>query len=390
MNIIFFAHPVFLGSRSMSRYAYWLSEGMTKRSHTTKIWAPVAVLYRIPLPKRSKKWLGYVDQYIIFSIWVKWKLLNQPADTIYVFADNALGPYVSLINNRTHVMHCHDFLAQHSALGFIPQNPTSITGKIYQSYIRNGFLKAKNFISISYKTRDDLHGLYQKKPQLSEVVYNGISEHYKPSANRDELMYSLSKEINIDVSNGYLLHVGGNQWYKNRLGVVNIYNEWRKEYTNDIPLILIGEYPDSEILKSIQNSSYSKDIHILTGKNDEFVRNAYRCASLFLFPSLAEGFGWPIAEAMASGCPVITTNLAPMTEVAGNAAMLIEKAPNTESDYSKWLSDCATIIQNCIKMTDKDRQSFVANGILNTKRFASRDSLDRIEEVYKIVSEKHT
>ena len=68
---------------------------------------------------------------------------------------------------------------------------------------------------------------------------------------------------------------------------------------------------------------------------DDLVKMAYVGASLFLFPSLAEGFGWPIAEAMASGCPVITTNKRPMTEVTKGTGRLIEKMPKEISGAGK-------------------------------------------------------
>jgi glycosyltransferase involved in cell wall biosynthesis len=74
-----------------------------------------------------------------------------------------------------------------------------------------------------------------------------------------------------------------------------------------IPLLLIGESPDMKLLEAYSKSPFKSDIHILTGIEDKWVQRAYAGAIVFLFPSYAEGFGWPIAEAMASGCPVITT-----------------------------------------------------------------------------------
>jgi glycosyltransferase involved in cell wall biosynthesis len=81
------------------------------------------------------------------------------------------------------------------------------------------------------------------------------------------------------------------------------------------------------LTKSLESSPYKADIHWLSGIDDEHVAHAYSGAAVFLFPSLGEGFGWPIAEAMASGCPVVTTDEAPMTEVAGEAGFLIPRRP---------------------------------------------------------------
>jgi len=87
----------------------------------------------------------------------------------------ALGPWVPVVRDRPHVVHVHDLLALRSALGEIPENPTSITGRIYQRYIRRGFQKARHFVSISRKTQADLHRVGGVSAITSEVVYNGLN-----------------------------------------------------------------------------------------------------------------------------------------------------------------------------------------------------------------------
>ena len=84
-----------------------------------------------------------MDQYIVFPIEVKLKLLNCSKETLFVFADNALGPWVPLVKNRYHVMHCHDFLAQQSAFGLLQENKTGVTGKYYQKFICLGYCKTE-------------------------------------------------------------------------------------------------------------------------------------------------------------------------------------------------------------------------------------------------------
>ena len=71
MKIIFFSHPLFLDHQSMPRYAQWLYNGMKVRGHEVNIWLPAAKFVNLPFPKKFKKWLGYIDQFIIFPNWVK-------------------------------------------------------------------------------------------------------------------------------------------------------------------------------------------------------------------------------------------------------------------------------------------------------------------------------
>lgn len=381
MHIIFFTHPSFLGSQSMPRFAEMITSGMRGNGHTVEVFTPHSFFYKLPLPKSLKKWMGYIDQYILFPVKVRKQLKQYPSHVLFVFADQALGPWVPLVKDRPHVIHCHDFLAQLSALGRVPENPTGKTGKIYQNYIRRGYQQGQNFISVSKKTQEDLHVMLGKMPALSKVVYNGLNQEFKPS-DVEAAKKFIFKESGIDVSNGYLLHVGGNQWYKNRTGVVEIYNAWRSKYQKSLPLLLIGAEANITLLAEYNGSPYKKDIYLLTGKSDTFVKQAYCGASVFLFPSLAEGFGWPIAEAMASGCIVITTNEVPMTEVGGNAAYYIPRKSYPSNDRT-WGNEAAEVVNKVLNLSTSERSQVIVSGFENAKRFNSQKSLESIENIYK-------
>ena len=380
MKIIFFAHPLFLGSHSMSRFAGMLADGMGKRGHHVEIWRPDALFSRLPVT-RIKKWLGYIDQYLIFPLLVKAKMLSKDNNVLYVLSDHALGPYMGLIHRKRHIIHCHDFLAQKSALGQLAENPTSSTGKIYQAYIRRGYQKGKHFISVSKQTKADLEKFLPVPPIISEMIYNGLSSSFQPSIDQHALQL-LSAKLNLPLNGGFIMHVGGNQWYKNRSGIILIYNQWRAEYKHYLPLVLIGEEP-SPVLKELRKQSdFRDDIHFITGLSNAEIRVAYTAATLFIFPSLAEGFGWPIAEAMASGIPVITTDEAPMTEVAGAAAFLLKRKPLSFPEENEWAINSAAILNQVVSLSPSAREIVINQGIQNCKRFDMEEALDHIERVY--------
>lgn len=303
----------------MPRYARMLAEAMTARGHEIEVWHPDAFFFTRKAPFTIRKWMGYIDQYVLFPVKVKRRLRKVREKTLFVFTDHALGPWVPIVQKYPHVIHCHDFLAQRSALGLIPEHTTGVTGKIYQAYIKRGYRHGKNFISASKKTERDLLEMLQRKPVLSEVVYNGFNQEF---VRLDPAMAGkmFANKINIDLSEGFILHVGGNQWYKNRIGIIEIYNALRTSFTLRIPLLLIGQQPSAALQDLYNHSPFKESIFFLTGIDDETLRLAYAAATVLLFPSFAEGFGWPVAEAMASGCPVITTDEAPMTEVAGGCS----------------------------------------------------------------------
>lgn len=371
----------------MPRFKDMLLNGFRERGHIVEVYTAEARFFNLPVPSSLKKWMGYIDQFILFPSKVKKLIKNNESDTLYVFTDHALGMWVPIVKNLPHVIICHDFLAQQSALGTIPQNPTGWSGRIYQRLIRNGYSKGKNFISVSKKTQQDLHNFLSRKPQISEVIYNGLNQKFEPT-NDTYARTLIGKKIGLDLTRGYILHVGGNQWYKNRIGVVEIYDEWRRSFNGDLPLLLIG-FDASEALKDrINRSPYRGNIYILANPENEFVKLAYSGASLLLFPSIAEGFGWPIAEAMASGCPVITTGCAPMTEVGGDAAIYIGVKPIDETEVGQWAKESAILLNSLLCMPHEERLQIIAKGLNNAKRFSSGDALNQMENLFKKITIK--
>ncbi|MCH4822766.1 glycosyltransferase family 4 protein [Gramella lutea] len=384
MHIVIFVHPDFLGSQSMPRYAKMLVEGMRKRKHEVEIWTAKSFFYRLPGPAALKKWLGYIDQFVLFPIEVKMKLLKCSSRTLFVFADQALGPWVPLVSRRPFVVHCHDFMAQKSALGKMVQNEVKFSGKLYQKMIRSGYKKGNHFISVSERTRKDLHRFLGAQPKLSEVVYNGLNQDFKPG-NVMIVRSVLSSKSGLKLSNGYILHVGGNQFYKNRAGVIRIYNAWRKISDLDLPLILVGSCPDNELKELKKESDFSEAIHFMINISDEDLRLYYQGAFLFLFPSIDEGFGWPIAEALASGCPVVSTGEPPMNEVGGDHAVYIPRMPENEDLVSGWAKYSAKILNDLFEMKQEEREEWIRSGVEFAKRFDPETALENIETIYKEV-----
>jgi glycosyltransferase involved in cell wall biosynthesis len=387
LKIVFFVHPTFLNSQSMPRFAGMLAQGMRERNHFVQVWEPKPRMIRLAIFQKLKKWLGYIDQYLIFPMEVKRRLKSCDQETIFVFVDHALGPWVPLVEKFPHVIHCHDFLAQRSALGEIAENITGWSGKKYQQFIRKGYSKGKHFISVSQKTSSDLIEFLGYQPAISEIVYNGLNQsfvHVQPEI----ALPALSKELAIDLSAGFILHVGGNQWYKNRKGVLEIYQEWRRSSSLKLPLLMIGSSPSGELSSLHSDSAFKSDIHFVTGLADATVRLAYAAASLMLFPSLAEGFGWPIAEAMASGCLVITTNEAPMIEVAGAAGFKISRRPVNAAEHLAWTKSAANKVEEVLRLSPGEKEKEVEKGIKNIKRFDSVKALDNIEAIYAQILQK--
>ncbi len=364
----------------MPRFAKMIGEGMLERGHDVEYWTSSRLFSRLPVGHGGvRKWLGYVDQYLIYPPKLANRVSKESSETLFVVADQALGMWVPRIAHRTHVVHCHDFLALRSALGEIPENPTSWTGKRYQALIRDGFSAARNFISVSYQTQTDLHRFLPKAPQLSEVVHNGLNGNFRVLA-KSEAEESLTQHLEPDDKDGFLLHVGGNLWYKNREGVIELYRAWCERATTPIPLWMVGGKPNEDLRRSATDMPNGGLVRFVHGLTDEQVIAAYNLASVFLFPSLEEGFGWPIAEAMACGTPVITTNTAPMTEVGGNAAIYL---PRFTGNLSAWASHAASVLDHTVTSSCEDRQLRIQQGFSQSNKFSTDKALDAYEAIYQ-------
>jgi glycosyltransferase involved in cell wall biosynthesis len=341
MKFVLMCHPAFLGSESMPRFARMIAQALRDRGHSVECWQPVARAHALavsaPLFRRFAKWAGYVDQYLIFPWEVRAGLRHQAPDTLFVFCDQALGPWVPLVAHRPHVVHAHDLLALKSALGLVPQNPTGFSGRMYQRYIRRGFQRARHFISVSGRTRDDLHqhgGV--TAPEISEVVYNGLNHPYQ-RLSPEQARGRMAAAGQPADPRGILLHVGGNTWYKNTEGVVRLYAAYAASVADPLPLWMVSPPPSPEVQAALRAVPAAGQITFMQGLDTEVIEAAYSLARMFLFPSLAEGFGWPIIEAQACGARVLTTDDAPMNELAGPGSVLLPLRGASES-MDAWAS----------------------------------------------------
>ena len=359
-----------------------LAKGMARRGHEVEVWYPSELFAKLSKSSFFIKYLGYIDQLLIFPFQAKLKL-NRKDEALHVLTDHALGPWMSFIKQRKHVVHCHDFIAQKAAVNKIEDFKIGKLGRYYQNLIKKGYSKAQNFISVSQTTQNDLHGFKPDTFKSSQVVYNGLNQNFKPSVSIIESRKQLEQKLNSSLSNGFLFHIGNNEWYKNRTGVIKLYDYWRNKNKHFKPLIMVGPKPTKDLLALKEASGFSNDILFLDDVDDGLVKDLYSAATLLIFPSYTEGFGWPIAEAMASGCPVITTAEAPMTEVGGEAAFYIPKRPFKESEQNEWLEVGARVIEKVVSLSLEEREKVISLGINNSKRFDCEQALDSIENVYK-------
>jgi len=383
MKLVLFTHPAFSASQSMPRFARSLAESFVRRGHTVTLRTARAYCRRIVTQAPWDRWAGYIDQYLIYPLVLRKQLHSDPPDTLYVFCDQALGPWVPWVAHRPHVVHCHDLLALRSALGHFPQNPTGVTGRIYQRFIRRGFQRARHFISISRRTQQDLHEHGGVQPMTSEVVYNGLNHPYVPMEPGDA-QRALALAGLPAAPAGLLLHLSVGIWYKNVPGLLRLYAHYARSSQAPLPLWLVGVPEDAALRAVLAEVPASGRVHFLHGLDNQTLQAAYSWARAFLFPSLAEGFGWPIAEAQACGCPVITTAEAPMTEVGGPHTRYLPLL-RPHDDVQQWARNGAEVLGQLLALPDVERHEISMQCVQWARRFDTDVAIDGYLRVYQRV-----
>ena len=382
MKIILLTHPVTLNSKSMPLFSQMIFNGMRQRGHEVIAWTSPALLSNLSLNPTLKKWLNYFDQFVIFQLIIFFRLLKESNNTLFIFSDQALCMWMLFIQNRPNIIHVHDFLALRSAKGEFNQNRIRFFGRIYQYLIIQGLKRGNYFISVSKNTNNYLNFLLNRGNSYSKVIYNGLNNKFFQMSTLEIQNHLNFLNLNLRPRN-FILHVGGNQWYKNRLGVVDIYLEYYNNNPSALPLVMVGEKPNQALFEKANSLVEKKAIIFLVDINQNQLCSLYSSAELLLFPSISEGFGWPIIEAMSCGCLVLTTEDAPMTEVGGDVAYYIKPIKN--NDYSYWSKNSAEYMSSILNQSLEYKTHKRELGFLWAKNFNAESTLNNYENFYKFV-----
>src|ERR1700683_5179365 len=306
---------------SMQRFAAFMARGLTQAGHQVRWLRPRRLIGQLHVSEFGLgKWLGYVDKFGVFPSCLKPAI--RWADVVHI-CDQANSFYTKHMGALPHVVTCHDVLAIRSALGEIPQNRTRWTGRQLQRLILKGLISSQHVVCVSEATRKDLLRIAGIPDDRVSLVYNSLNYPYSRMEQREA--GCRLRRLLVDPTQAFVLHVGGNQWYKNRLGVLRIFSLLRKLTPGrQLKLVLVGKPWTTEMRRFVAEHGMSDVTVELTGVVDEDLRALYSAATMMLFPSFQEGFGWPIIEAQACGCPVLTSGRAPMDEIGGNAAIYVD------------------------------------------------------------------
>ena len=180
-----------------------------------------------------------------------------------------------------------------------------------------------NFISISDATRTDLIELLDISPGVIHVVPNGL-DHDRFQVLPDEAAKQIRSSLALPPL--FFLFVGMPSPRKNIRAILRAFEPLADTRLKGVSLVFAGASPDKfrkEICRSVGRSIEESRTRVLGYVSDEELTSLYGAALALVFPSHYEGFGLPLIEAMACGCPVITSNVSALPEIADDAALLV-------------------------------------------------------------------
>jgi glycosyltransferase involved in cell wall biosynthesis len=223
--------------------------------------------------------------------------------------------------------------------------------------------------------RDILH-FSNVPPEKVVVVYNAIDERFW-DAPKDEDVARVRERYQL--VHRFVLYVGNIKPHKNLVRLIEAFDELRKEAgQEDLKLLIIGDEISKlpALRRAVHSHKLHKQVRFLGYLPDEMLAILYRLAAVFVFPSLYEGFGLPPLEAMASGTPVVTSNVSSLPEVADDAAVLVDPY-----DVGSIADGMRRVLTDPALAQDLRRK-----GLVRAREFSWARSVARTLELYKEVA----
>jgi glycosyltransferase involved in cell wall biosynthesis len=272
------------------------------------------------------------------------------------------------------ILTCHDIIPLLASRGILDV-PITPWGR--RTFLRrlDAMRRCARIVAVSECTRRDLIQHAGMAPDRITVVPNGLDTSFQPNPpggqSRADEARRLRREWGLPDDARVVLHVGTRNRYKNTTAVIRAMAQVRS-HRADTWLVRIGAplFDDDALLV---DTSGLADRYVHAGRvSDATLRAAYRAADVFVFPSLYEGFGWPPAEAMASGTPVVVSNAGSLPEVVGDAAPTV--APGDVDALAR---------EVCVLLDDPDlRERRIRAGLEQAARFRWENTVDAYRTVY--------
>lgn len=241
--------------------------------------------------------------------------------------------------------------------------------------------KAAHIITISNSSKDDIIKAYNVPEERVSVVYPGI----KDMTSLNPHVYGMSElRTKYGIGESYILSVGTLQPRKNTARLIEAFSKVihgkHSSKTDSLQLVIVGKkgWLYEDILEAPKKYDVSDRVKFLDFVPDDDLAELYKHAICYVLPSLYEGFGLPVLEAMKFDCPVITSNISSLPEAAGDAALFVDPL-NTDD-----------IAEKIRKLVDNEnlRKELIKKGREQIKKFNWEKSAEETLAILEEIAEK--
>ncbi|HEY4505509.1 MAG TPA: glycosyltransferase family 1 protein, partial [Candidatus Paceibacterota bacterium] len=266
----------------------------------------------IIMPKVKLPYGGRLVSQLLFF----WKYRKNPFDVVHWFHPRVY-PFFWLVPAKKIIVTVH-------GAGDITAPTNFIFSRSVFNFVLKHFYRSIDIIvADSNFGKEEVVEHYGFPKEKVRTIYLGGGENYKPM-DKNEAKSIVSQKYKID--SPYILDVSRLQPHKNVGGLIRAYDLMRKTNPNRTEKLVIvggGAYNKVPEYGIAEQATFSKDIRFVDFVDKADLNAVYSASELFVFPSLNEGFGLPVVEAMASGVPVITSNITSMPEIGGDAVITV-------------------------------------------------------------------
>ena len=242
-------------------------------------------------------------------------------------------------------------------------------------FIPLGAARAKAVIAVSNATKRDVVRTLRVPERKVHVIYEAPARHFRPLAHDDTLELVRRK---FRLPETFVLYVGTIEPRKNLKRLLEAFEMLRREGFGSLALVLVGSrgWQDAPILRSVERLGLAGSVRFLGHTSTEDLVALYNLADVLAFPSLYEGFGLPVVEAMACGTPVVTSPNGSLAEIAGPAAEMVEptQVESIAAGLRRVLSDAHR------------REALRAAGFTQAARFSWEAAAAQTREIYASVA----
>lgn len=303
-----------------------------------------------------------------------WDQIRLPLALIKEKIDLFLSPYYK----GPFLSHCKLVITIHDMTPFLPFLPRPPRNRLYislQKYLSNLMAKrADLIITDSTNSKKDIIRLFKLPEEKIKIVYIGLEERFYPI--KDNSILEKIRKV-YGIAKNYILYIGNLKPHKNVSGLIKAYNMLPGYLKENYQLVIVAKRDRNfkDLFNLCKGLKITDKVIFIDFVKDDDLPALYGSAIVFVFPSFYEGFGLPVLEAMACGAPVITSSVASLPEVTGNAAKLVN--PYNIEEISRAIEELLVSLYL--------REDLAMKGLRQARNFSldkmAKNILDLMEEL---------